>query len=797
MAGLTDLPEKRAVCCAIVRYWGEWIMGRSLCVAASHIATVKQALKNSQYGSQQALATKCGFGRDTAWKFFNGKPIDRNNFTEFCHLLNLDEQEIVGEGGGDGEVDPDFVGRKEAMDYLDQLRQAGKTCVLMQGAGGVGKTLLAERYLAGRFPGRLVRFDVAKERQAVGSAGGLLEAKLKDLGEESRGEFGVLCDRLRSKLQTEAYGVLVDNLEPALDGKGQLIPEHRDYVELLRVLSDTSLKSFTLITSRERVSENLNIELYRLECLDVDAWRDYFDQQNLNVDSPVLVEMHDAYRGNALAMKVLRARIAEDYQGNFKKYWDDRQTSDGLTVEQEMENLIAQQFERLKKVNLNAYNLLCRMGCFRYQDVPTVPREGLFCLLWEVPQNQAQKAINTLCDLALVDRKNSEYRLHPLIREQAVERLRNSEDWKESNQKSAEFWKNTVESIQNTQDASKALEASFHYLNNDDYQKAAEVICQRRPYIYSQLIQGVSLGATLGGSFIQLGISQKVYGLINNVLFKIPRDYFASKLYNLLGDIHWIKGDVKLAIEHHLESGDIANNLLNLDSDNQSDNYNLIEAKVLDVLCLFNIGICKIDIGEFEEGLIYLKKVLLKTQDSELLSSYSMMALCSVASLLAFLGNTQDALKTVLIVESQIDSIKLGVRSTVYRLYHLARSFQYLGDTRKSSVYYQKALSHSQKIRFRQGQAIATMGIGAIYRIQAKYSESLDHHQQSISILKDIDAKCDLAEAYYQRALTYQKMGDDRAQADFDEALRLWGPDQIDAPKQIERVHNAMNNPPQ
>jgi len=707
--------------------------------------------------------------------------------------------ETLEEDGNSYEFDLDFVGREGAMTHLDQLRQEGKTCVLMQGAGGVGKTMLAERYLAARFPGRLVRFDIAKEKQAVGSASGLLEAKLTELGEESRGEFAVLCDRLRSKLETEAYGVLVDNLEPALDGKGQLIPEHRDYVELLRVLSNPSLRSFTLITSRERVSENLNIELYRLEFLDVDAWRDYFGQKNLNVDSLVLAEMHDAYRGNALAMKVLRARIAEDYPGNIKEYWDDHQTSDGLTIEQEMENLIAQQFDRLQQFNLTAYNLLCRMGCFRYQeDVPTVPREGLLCLLWEVPQNQVQRAINRLCDLALVDRKDSEYRLHSLIREQANERLRSGEDWKKTNQEAARFWTNSVESIENTQDASKALEAAFHYLNNDDYQKVTEVICQRRSYPHSQqLLEGVSQGATLGGSFVRLGISQKIYGLIIEILPHIPRNHFASKLYNLLGDIYWIRGNVKMAISYHLESGNIANELLESGSIDQNDKYYLIEAKVHEVLCFFNIGICKIDIGEYEEGVTYLKKVIIKTEDSKFMSSYSIRALCKIASVLAFLGNTEDAIKTVLVIESQLDVIKFGVRSTGYRLYHLAKSFQYLGDIEKSSTYYKKALIYSQKIEFRQGQAIATMGIGEIYRIQAKYSESLAHHQQSISILKDIDSKCDLAEAYYQRALTYQKMGDDRAQSDFAQALRLWGPDQIDAPKQIERVHNAMNNPPQ
>lgn len=669
------------------------------------------------------------------------------------------------------------------MTYLDQLRAAGKTCVLVQGSGGVGKTLLAERYLAGRFPGRLVRFNVAKEKQWVGSASGLLGTQLTDLGEESQGEFAVLCDRLRRKLETEAYGVLVDNLEPALDGKGQLIPEHRDYVELLRVLSTPSLKSFTLITSRERVSENLNIELYRLECLDVDAWRDYFDQKKLTVDASVLAEMHEAYHGNALAMKVLREQILEYYQGKIEEYWADHRTKDGLTVEQEMENLIAQQFDRLQKFNLNAYNLLCRMGCFRYQDVPTLPREGLFCLLWEVPQNQAQEAINKLRDLELVDRKDSEYRLHPLIREQAVERLRNGDDWEKSNRVAADFWTDCIDSINTRKDAIIALESYYHCMAIDDFQKAAQIIIKSRPNKWSNLHSG----DLLGRSFYRLSLFDQI-SLIENIA-NVGTDDFRVVIYNILGDLHCSRGWIRTAIQYHENCRKLSKDIEYLEYMFYSDS---------------NLAWCNIQLAEYQESMFFAECAISLIQEAEnkeideyfLLANkvyaYLCMSFC-YSCLKEF--NESKKLAGYAYNLLQTHDFYIWGKGWIYLLLGLIH--ENLGNHDKSYEFLYETVDVLKDSHYTQLEARAIIGLAKLDRIHHKFDEALSKHNQSIKTLDDMKAECDLAEAYYQRALTYQKMGDDRAQADFDQALKLWSPDQIDAPKQIERVRNAMNNPPQ
>ena len=92
-------------------------------------------------------------------------------------------------GGPPEETTGDFVGREEAIADLDRLVEGGATCILIQSPGGVGKTVLAERYLSERFNQPLLRFDIAKDTQNINSAEGWIEQNLRKLGEEPGREF--------------------------------------------------------------------------------------------------------------------------------------------------------------------------------------------------------------------------------------------------------------------------------------------------------------------------------------------------------------------------------------------------------------------------------------------------------------------------------------------------------------------------------------------------------------------------------------------------------------------------------
>ena len=452
-----------------------------------------------RYLTQEKLAEEADItSLDAVNKFLNGKTISREYFWKLCTLLEFDKVqvikprssiaphivvkpktedsnfEIVVETSQLELEDPNFIGRDNEIGFIHNLTALGNKCILILSSGGVGKTTLAKNYLNQVF-GSYIELNIAKEKQNIVSVVIWVEETLRNLKEEPGREFSISLARLKSKLQQERIGVLIDNLEPALDRNGQFLPEHRDYFELLRVLSDRSLRSTTLITSREPLNENLDIQNLILGGLKLNVWQQFFKERGIDTNTPILAEVHKAFDGNALAMKVLCEPIRESYEGNIEAYWKDHKTEGGLMVEMAVENLIREQFDRLRDTCPEAYKLLCRMGCFRYQDVPTIPKEGLFSLLWDVPQEQHVRAVYSIKSRFLIEFDKGEYFLHPVIRAEVISRLRASGEWEETNHKAAEFWENTIINEDLFKNRLSIFEAFHHYYTVEDYERAFSV----------------------------------------------------------------------------------------------------------------------------------------------------------------------------------------------------------------------------------------------------------------------------------------------------------------------------------
>lgn len=751
------------------------------------------------------------------------------------------------------ENDPNFVGRASAIADIDNLIQNHSQVILIQSPGGVGKTLLAQKYLRNRFQ-TIIEFRIAKETKDIASVESLLEEKLRQLGEEPGREFMVSLDRLKQKLQTQPIGILIDNLEPALDDSGQFISQHRSYLELLRVLTDSSLQSITLITSRERLCEGLDITPYPLPSLTVEAWREYWHYQKINPDTAILTEIHQVFGGNALAMKVLCNPILKDFQGDITAYWQENKTEDGLMIENEVSNLIKKQFERLAQIHPDAYKLLCRMGCYRYQDVPTVPEAGLICLLWDVAKNKHKKIIKVLKEQALVEFNNGEYSLHPVIREEAIERLRNSEDWEKANTQAAEFY---ISKDDNFLRVKYLFEAIDHYYINEAFDICCEILLYEILESKNNL-SNLRCHVNLWNSITRIiDIGEKLIAEninINNSNLQILVRIVVSLCYTEQGknkksiDILNKNLDIlsqtmlieKYKIELHF--GEVVSNIILSRSYRMIGNYTKsnqycsqatklsksYKQRECEALALYELGLlyletnhpgraCRCIISAAFQAInhrkipvkIYqlVKKSFIKDEMiNNIFNEYNQGTIVAEDQTKKFriLFNTAKAFYLMEMIDISKILFNMSkkfipetdeINQTWITLMNVNYSLQTKKkDKEKIENLFKNAFKHSEKASS-LCQCTVLLEYSKWKYEQELYNEFLELAENQLEpLLNKTEFEGWKAENYERLALTYQAMGDQaKAQEYFNKAIYLWSPEQIDAPKQIERVKKAMN----
>lgn len=689
---------------------------------------------------------------------------------KISHIPNLE-----GNGTKPQDLDSNFVGRDRQIAELHTLVSRGAKVILIQGEGGVGKTTLARKYFKTQKFNFVLELWMATEIQNLTPVESVVEEWLRRYFNEEPGcDFGISLERLRRKLreQTSKIGVFIDNLETALDKNGKFLEDRRPYVELLRVLADSDVHTITLVTSRERLRESsVEVHLYPLEGLDDEAWRQFFSRRHINCDSTILGEMCSAYGGNAKAMQILRGAILTDFSGDIHAYWQENCTY--LLIERELKDLVASQFTRLQENDLEAYRLLCRLGCYRYQDITSVPIEGVLCLLWDVPEQKRRGVIKALQDLSLIEAKKGQYWLHPVIRDEAISRLRLvSEEWELVNRKAAEFWTQKVEVVKNITDALTALEAYYHYVEISDFEQAGDVILQGRGNKWGT-------GLPLGSCFYQLGLLQKNFSVIKRIIDDVKSQKRLIKLYIILGYTYRIIGCVREAIECYEKSGEILEEL---------------DEKLTKISILFNTGLCKQELWEIEAAEDCFNAVCNLAEQNSNLDDYMAYSQCCLALIKSFSGSKEDAFH---LAEQAFSAMSSSTRVTLWGIGHslvsLCLTYKNLGNLKKSFELCQRAIFHAEENNFTQIKAKAISSLAELFREQGEFNKAIFHHSEAIEILDKIGAKSDLAEAYYQLALTHKKMGEiAKSRESFVQGIALFN--EMQAPRQVEKVQTAMEH---
>jgi tetratricopeptide (TPR) repeat protein len=716
---------------SLLEQWVSEKTGKALTPVETEI--LKQSLEDKTYDQMEIRGYSTAYIKRVVspklWKHLSevaGTPVNKKNcqlvlkgiLAEFENKSQLKLQEIQ-----EFEVDqsvtencsriapqstpmnPYFIGRENAIAHLKTKINQGAKIILIQAAAGIGKTTLATEFLKNQNFDKILYLTMAKERETISPVESIVEEWLKkDFDEEPGRDFMVSLGRLKRLLQNQKIGILIDNLEPALDSEFRFIEPHRRYIELLRMLTDPMVQSVTLITSRERLCEgDITVETYRLPELDYCAWKQYFEYYQINNHDSILTEMHKAYGGNAKAMRILCGAVQEDpqYQGDIQAYWNFNKAE--ILAKPDLKNLVNSQFNRLQELDINAFKLLCRLGCYRYQDVPTVPDNGLLCLLWDVPEGEQRRVIESLKNRSLVEVNKGEFFLHPMVREEAIARLRKSEDWETANIKAAEFWTESVESVENVQDALTAFEAYYHYLQINDFKQAGYVIEGRRKCKWRTKLEG---GEALGSSFHRLGWLHQITYAINQIINNINKEedfYITCHLNNLLGAISCSTGNLFKAIKCYQLSSEQSKEYLNTlikNSMEDNENLKLKQSYRVQLANLVGIGLCQIDIWELEEAMKIFQLVKERSENQELnkyqCNQYTFEAYFCLAFLNSALGLTKEAYYFAEKVENELPTAWAAWNGG-YSLVFLGKTYSNSKQIDRSFKMYNKARSYAEE----------------------------------------------------------------------------------------------------
>ena len=676
--------------------------------------------------------------------------------------------------------DPTFLGRDEDVAAIDRKWcQERSSAILIHGAGGMGKTRLARKFFEQKQFSLVLECWIPPESARSPSAEQQVETWLKQhFNEEVGRDFHSNLDRLRHCLRQRLeqiqspIGVLLDNFDALLDGRGRFRPDGRSYLDLLRMLADhgpqNGPQTLTLITSREVIQESLvNLTLHSLKGLSAEAWKRAFSSHDIVVLPQVLQEMWDACQGNATAMKILRGEVRDRYEGDLEAYW--KNCDRNVLNDDQLQELVASQFEKLRQQYKHAYNLLCRLGCYRYEMPSHITISGVNALLWDVPESEQRSVVRSLQNLALVEsRRGDIFWLHPMIHAEARQRLRHTSDWTVAHGRAIGFWLELPNRIEKVEQTRPFLEAYYHALDMHDYDKACEILVQPVSSLWGDQL-------SFGWVLYRFRSLQQIIETAEPILNKVDADLNLGRLCNLLGYTYRATGDLDRALIHHQKARSIAEDQC---------------LKHLRISSLLNLALCHRDRWDVAAAIAEFKTVYdLSVDDSS--TGYQRYAACCLAYLYSGWGEKAVALDYMHAINTY-ELIPTGSSwGQAYSLLYLGHAYRNLGEYEAALELFQEVLIVAKASDFIPIYAMALSASAQIYREFGQRSEAIDRHNQAIELLDTLGAKCDLAGAYAQRGLTYLAMGDEKkAWQDKGMAIGLFRA--INVPKQVEWVREAF-----
>ena len=755
-------------------------------LSSAGVEKVNVAIKNSgrnktdRYWAEKALVSP-----ETWNRFRTGKVmISFANFVACCKVLDLDTKELKEHIFEQPNLN--FLGRARAIESLNSLAKTNRVIVI-HGLGGQGKTTLAQKYLQELESNecQVIELYMPIDATNIPSAKSVLDEWFnRDFHEMSSSQFAVTLDRLRRILKEQKIAILVDNIESLLDENGKFIPEHSQYLELFSVLSDHATQSIAIVTSRCRLLESRlrSVYNYAIPPLSQSDWQDYFTYNNVLFDEKSLTEMHSKLGGNAKAMTSLCGEIYMDFDRNATIFWNQRGAD--ILASADLKDLVSGHLERLVKVEPLAYSLLKRMGCYRYQSIPHIPIEALFYQLWDSPEAEHIKIIEVIKNRSLLELVNGKYSLHPLVRAEAVQLLKqNEEEFAKAHSSAADFWKDKVQSLDTDKEILMAFEPCYHYLETNDLNKIIEI------FLKPDLLKDEHLHMAFYGRLSPTLVLELLDKVEERTLLLPPEQGrpVLAHVKSFRGSLYFFSGEPQKAVLE-LEAA--------IKIIEQINSPQLI---IFLLSSVFQAFACKLDLGEFEEAIALTKPYVdnidrYKYTDHPLIQQLFTVYPQMVQSFMLAMKLEHDA--SIELVKKTYDTItnsSLSMSDTSRGSVSLYLGFICMMSKRfdQSLEIYNTTLKFTREIRHNQLEAKTMYGLAETYRNIGDLPKAKEFCLQAKDILIKIESKLDLAKVLVQEALIARQMQEHGYDDNFEMAIGLFT--ELSAPQQVERVRKLMS----
>jgi tetratricopeptide (TPR) repeat protein len=208
------------------------------------------------------------------------------------------------------------------------------------------------------------------------------------------------------------------------------------------------------------------------------------------------------------------------------------------------------------------------------------------------------------------------------------------------------------------------------------------------------------------------------------------------------------------------------------------------------------LALCYLETWELDKAILFSEKAKNVCQGRKVLKNLQFIDIPLSIMLRLLLDNSDKEASQELQKEAghtYSDDIDLQSWDLVYRSLYLSRAFLSINELDQSLFWSNQAVRHGETLSLKQGKAKAFSIFQEIYRLQGNYSQSLKYADLAIEQQLKLAAKSDLAESYLFQALTYRDMREQTlANEAYQKSYKLY--EQIQAPKQIERIARAFKN---